>query len=56
MGIRKADLEDWKQISSLLTQLEYPDTEQFIKDKVETLLMETNEELLVLKKMKRFLL
>ncbi|PLT32842.1 GNAT family N-acetyltransferase [Bacillus sp. V5-8f] len=34
-------------MSSLLTQLEYPDTEQFIKDKVETLLMETNEELLV---------
>jgi GNAT superfamily N-acetyltransferase len=47
MGIRKAKVEDWKQISLLLNQLDYPDTELFIKEKVEILLMDPNEVLLV---------
>ncbi|HWJ79493.1 MAG TPA: GNAT family N-acetyltransferase [Niallia sp.] len=47
MGIRKAKLDDWKQISSLLNQLDYPNTEKFIKDKLETLLLDNNEELVV---------
>lgn len=47
MGIRKAKVEDWKQISLLLNQLDYPDTESFIKEKVEILLMDPNEVLLV---------
>ncbi|RFU64094.1 GNAT family N-acetyltransferase [Peribacillus glennii] len=48
MGIRKAKVEDWEQISLLINQLDYPDTEPFIKEKVEKLLMDPNEELLVL--------
>ena len=47
MGIRKAIVEDCKQISLLLNQLDYADTEPFIKEKVEILLMDPNEELLV---------
>ena len=47
MGIRKAYVEDCKQISLLLNQLDYSDTEPFIKEKVENLLMDPNEELLV---------
>ncbi|MEH7438223.1 GNAT family N-acetyltransferase [Neobacillus drentensis] len=47
MGIRKAYIEDCKQISLLLDQLDYSDTEPFIKGKVENLLMDPNEELLV---------
>jgi GNAT superfamily N-acetyltransferase len=47
MVIRKANVEDYKQISLLLNQLDYTDTEPFIKEKVERLLMDPNEELLV---------
>lgn len=47
MGIRTAKVEDYKQISLLLTQLDYPDTEHFLKEKIEILLTEPNEELLV---------
>ncbi|MFC7686812.1 GNAT family N-acetyltransferase [Ureibacillus sp. GCM10028918] len=47
MEVRKAKVEDYKQISLLLTQLDYPDTEAFIKEKIEILLMDPNEELLV---------
>ncbi|MBT2755697.1 GNAT family N-acetyltransferase [Mesobacillus foraminis] len=47
MGIRKAYVVDCKQISLLLKQLDYPDTEPFIKEKIEILLMDPNEELLV---------
>jgi len=47
MGIRKAYVEDCKQISLLLNQLDYSDTEPFIKEKVEILLKDPNEELLV---------
>jgi GNAT superfamily N-acetyltransferase len=47
MGIRKANVEDSKQISLLLNQLDYLDTELFIKEKVEKFLLDSNEELLV---------
>ena len=47
MGIRKAKVEDWKQISLLLNQLDYPYTEPFIKEKVEILLRDPNEVFLV---------
>ena len=50
MGIRKAKVEDWKQICLLLNQLDYPDTELFIKKKVEILLMDPNEVFLVFEK------
>lgn len=47
MGVRRAKVEDYKQISLLLTQLDYPDTVPFIKEKIELLLMDPDEELLV---------
>lgn len=47
MGIRKAVIEDWKQISSLLHQLDYQDTESFIKEKLEILIRDPNEVLLI---------
>lgn len=47
MVIRKAVIEDWKQISSLLDQLDYSNTESFIKEKLEALLRNPNEELLI---------
>jgi GNAT superfamily N-acetyltransferase len=53
MGIRKADVDDWKQISLLLNQLDYQDTEPFLKVKIEKLLMDTNEELLVFEEEKK---
>ena len=53
MGIRKANVEDCKQISLLLKQLDYPNTEAFIKEKVEKFLMDPNEELLVFEEDKR---
>ncbi|HBV68244.1 MAG TPA: GNAT family N-acetyltransferase [Clostridiales bacterium] len=47
MGIRKAIIDDWKEISELLEQLDYPNTESFIKVKIEKLLNHPDEELLV---------
>lgn len=47
MGVRRAKVEDYKQISLLLIQLDYPDTVPFIKEKIELLLMDPDEELLV---------
>jgi N-acetylglutamate synthase-like GNAT family acetyltransferase len=47
MGIRKAKDEDWKALSELLNQLGYPDTETFIKGKIEKLLIHPDEELLI---------
>lgn len=55
MGIRKAKIEDYKQISLLLTQLDYPDTEPFIKEKVEIMIMDPNEELLVFEEDKKII-
>ncbi|MBP1744709.1 MAG: family acetyltransferase [Firmicutes bacterium] len=50
MGIRSAKPEDWKEISELLDQLGYPETESFIKDKIEQLLKHPDEKLLVFEK------
>ena len=47
MGIRKAKIDDWKEISELLNQLDYPGTESFIIGKIEKLLNHPDEELLV---------
>ena len=47
MGIRGAVTEDWKSISALLDQLGYPDTERFIKDKLNRMLAHPDEEILV---------
>ena len=47
MKIRKAKVEDWNTISLLLNQLDYRDTETFIKERIGLLLNEPNEELLV---------
>lgn len=47
MGIRKAIIADWKEIAGLLEQLDYPDTELFIKAKIEKFLKHPDEELLV---------
>lgn len=55
MGIRKVKKEDYKQIALLLTQLDYPDTEPFIKEKIEILIMDPNEELLVFEENKNII-
>ncbi|MCX7709908.1 MAG: GNAT family N-acetyltransferase [Clostridia bacterium] len=47
MGIRKARLDDWQEIKALLDQLDYPNTDTFIKEKIEKLLDHPDEELLV---------
>ncbi|QSF42972.1 GNAT family N-acetyltransferase [Paenibacillus tianjinensis] len=45
--IRHARVNDWKQISALLDQLGYPNTESFIKENIERLLAHPDEELMV---------
>ncbi len=47
MGIRKAEIQDGDAISKLLNQLDYSDTDAFIKKKLEKLLSHPDEELLV---------
>ena len=47
MGIRKAKVGDWKSIVDLLKQLDYPDTESFLKARMQTLLDDPDEELFV---------
>jgi N-acetylglutamate synthase-like GNAT family acetyltransferase len=47
LGIRKAEIQDGDAISKLLNQLDYPDTDAFIKKKLEKLLSHPDEELLV---------
>ena len=47
MGIRKAKVGDWKSMVDLLKQLDYPDTELFLKARIQTLLDDPNEELFV---------
>ena len=47
MSIRSATPEDWEGISRLLTQLEYPGTAGFIRAKLERLLNDPAEMLLV---------
>ncbi|NQX44440.1 GNAT family N-acetyltransferase [Paenibacillus tritici] len=45
--IRAANVEDREDISRLLTQLGYPDTETFMKENIERFLADPNEELMV---------
>jgi GNAT superfamily N-acetyltransferase len=47
MSIRNATPGDWEGISRLLTQLEYPDTAAFIQSKLERMLNDPAETLLV---------
>jgi N-acetylglutamate synthase-like GNAT family acetyltransferase len=47
MKIRKAQLSDITAIQALLRQLDYPDTEQFLLTKLEKMLMDPNEVMLV---------
>jgi GNAT superfamily N-acetyltransferase len=47
MSIRNAALGDWEGISRLLTQLEYPGTATFIRSKLERMLNDPAETLLV---------
>jgi N-acetylglutamate synthase-like GNAT family acetyltransferase len=47
MGIRDAKITDWKAIKELLKQLDYPDTDLFLQDKIKTLLDHPDEKLLV---------
>ena len=47
MSIRQARQEDWKSISSLLDQLEYPGTERFLESKIRRMIEDPGESLLV---------
>jgi GNAT superfamily N-acetyltransferase len=47
MSIRSATIGDWEGISRLLTQLEYPGTAVFIQSKLERMLNDPAETLLV---------
>ena len=47
MGIREAKVDDWVSMVDLLNQLGYQDTESFLKRRVQSLLDDLNEELLV---------
>jgi GNAT superfamily N-acetyltransferase len=47
MSIRSAALEDWQGISRLLTQLEYPGTEDFLQVRLAGMLQDPAETLLV---------
>jgi GNAT superfamily N-acetyltransferase len=47
MSIRNAAIGDWEGISRLLTQLEYPGTAAFIRSKLEHMLNDPAETLLV---------
>jgi N-acetylglutamate synthase-like GNAT family acetyltransferase len=47
MAIRRARVSDWKQIRSLLDQLEYPGTASFLEARIERLVKDPDEALLV---------
>ena len=47
MGIRNAAISDWKKIMELLKQLDYSNTDSFLKDKIMMLLDHPDERLLV---------
>jgi GNAT superfamily N-acetyltransferase len=47
MGIRKANVDDWKEISELLKQLGYPVSETLISAKIQQFINLSDEELLV---------
>lgn len=47
VGIRDAEITDWKDIKELLQQLDYSDNDSFLQDKIKTLLNHPDERLLV---------
>ncbi len=47
MGIRDAEITDWKDIKDLLTQLDYSNTDSFLQEKIKLLLDHPDEKLLV---------
>ncbi|WP_409340546.1 GNAT family N-acetyltransferase [Paenibacillus sp. MBLB4367] len=47
MGIRRAKVEDWREISELMDQLGYPDTKSFMPGRIKQLIELPDEELLV---------
>jgi GNAT superfamily N-acetyltransferase len=47
MSIRKAELKDAPYITRLLDQLDYPGSDDFIREKMKAILSNLNEELLV---------
>jgi GNAT superfamily N-acetyltransferase len=47
MSIRQARPDDWKSISSLLDQLEYPGSERFLESKIRRMIEDPGERLLV---------
>jgi len=47
MGIRKATVNDWEQIRSLMDQLEYPGTGTFLEARVARMVNDPDEALLV---------
>lgn len=47
VGIRSAKKTDWKEIKELLDQLEYPGTEKFLESRIEQLVNDPDEALLV---------
>lgn len=55
MSIRPARVSDWQQIRLLLDQLEYPGTEKFLEARIEQLVNDPNEALLVYEQADRIL-
>jgi N-acetylglutamate synthase-like GNAT family acetyltransferase len=47
MSIRQATVDDWKAISGLLEQLEYPGAEHFLAGRIRQMIEDPNERLLV---------
>jgi GNAT superfamily N-acetyltransferase len=47
VGIRSAKKSDWKEIKELLDQLEYPGTEKFLESRIEQLVNDPDDALLV---------
>jgi len=50
MSIRQAGINDWKEISALLHQLEYPGSEHFLEEKIRQMTEDPRERLLVYEK------
>jgi GNAT superfamily N-acetyltransferase len=55
MGIRYAKSEDWKGIQLLLDQLEYPGSGHFLEGKIDRMIRDTDEALLVYEEEERIL-
>ena len=48
MSIRQARKEDWKSISSLLDQLEYPGSEHFLEEKISRMIEDPGDGLRII--------